>query len=214
MRRNLSSLVAFVALLCGCSSSSDKPATSSEPKKHEPAPALFNVKFETTKGDFTIEIHRDWSPHGVDRFHELVQEKFYDDVAFFRVVRHFVVQFGVSGDPKTSSLWRQLAIVDDPVNERNRRGTITYAKSTIPNSRTTQVFINLQDNRMLDTQGFAPFGKITTGMDVVDQLYAGYGDIPPAGEGPDPFKIEAQGNEYLKSHFDRMDYVKTARVVR
>jgi len=208
-------VVCAVAALCGCSSSPTKsPETSAaavEPKKAVTAPAQFNVKCDTSKGAFTIEIHRDWAPRGVDHFYELVQERFFDDARFFRVVRNFVVQFGINKDPKVTSLWGRLNLPDDPVKQSNVRGTITYATAG-PNTRTTQLFLNLANNRMLDSQGFAPFGKVTDGMAVVDALYAGYGDMPPGGAGPDPTKIETQGNDYLERYFNRLDYVKTARI--
>jgi peptidyl-prolyl cis-trans isomerase A (cyclophilin A) len=180
-------------------------------KKPVVAPAQFKVKVDTSKGVFTIEVHRAWAPHGVDRFYELVEEKFFDDARFFRVVRNFIVQFGIGKDPKMMSLWNRLNLPDDPVKLSNRRGTITFATAG-PNTRTTQVFINLANNQMLDEQGFAAFGRVIDGMTVVDHLYAGYGEMPPQGNGPDPSKIETQGNEYLTNHFDRLDYIKTARV--
>lgn len=208
-------ILPILTVLCGCSSSPTKTTETApaavEQKKTGPAPDHFNVKFETSKGAFTIEIQRDWAPRGVDRFYELVDGKFFDDGRFFRVVRNFVVQFGINKDPKVTALWNQLNIPDDKVKQSNLRGTITFATAG-PNTRTSQVFINLANNRMLDNQGFAPFGKVSEGMEVVDRLYAGYGDMPPGGNGPDPSKIETQGNEYLANHFARLDYVKTARV--
>ena len=213
MKRYLS-VVPVLALLSGCSSSPTKApetAPAAVEKKTGPAPDQFNVKFDTSKGAFTIEIHRDWAPRGVDRFYELLDSKFLDDARFFRVVRNFVVQFGINKDPKVTGLWNQLNIPDDKVKQSNLRGTITFATAG-PNTRTTQVFINLANNRMLDGQGFAPFGKVTEGMDVVDSFYAGYGDMPPGGNGPDPSKVESQGNDYLTGHFSRLDYIKTARV--
>jgi peptidyl-prolyl cis-trans isomerase A (cyclophilin A) len=208
-------VVCAVAALSGCSSSPTKSPESSAPavetKKAVTAPAQFNVKFDTSKGPFTLEVHRDWAPRGVDHFYELVQDKFFDDARFFRVVRNFVVQFGINKDPKVTSLWGQLNLPDDPVKQSNVRGTITYATAG-PNTRTTQLFLNLANNRMLDSQGFAPFGKVTSGMAVVDSLYSGYGDMPPGGSGPDPTKIETQGNDYLARYFGRLDYIKTARV--
>lgn len=208
-------VVPLAACFWGCSSSPTKSPEAApakvEQKKTTQAPELFNVKFDTSKGAFTIEVHRDWAPRGVDRFYELVDGKFFDDGRFFRVVRNFVVQFGINKEPKVNALWNRLNIPDDAVKESNRRGTITFAMAG-PDSRTTQVFINLSSNRMLDKQGFAPFGKVTEGMDVVDALYAGYGDMPPGGNGPDPSKIETQGNEYLDNHFARLDTIKSARI--
>ncbi len=204
-----------LALLCGCSSSPTKSPESApvamEQKKIGPAPDHFNVKFDTSKGAFTIEVQRDWAPRGADRFYELLDSKFFDDAYFFRVVRNFVVQFGIHKEPKVTALWNQLNIPDDKVKQSNLRGTITFATAG-PSTRTSQVFINLANNRMLDNQGFAPFGKVTDGMDVVDHIYSGYGDMPPGGSGPDPSKIETEGNEYLTAHFSRLDYIKTARI--
>ncbi len=200
-----------ILVLAGCSSA---PKTAEAPKTVEKvtAPPVYKVVFDTSKGNFTVEVHRDWAPQGADRFYELVQNKFFDDARFFRVVKGFVVQFGINKDPKLSELWRQLKIPDDPVKEHNTRGTITYAMAG-PGTRTTQVFINLAGNSaMLDGQGFAPFGKVTDGMSVVDALYAGYGDMAPQGEGPDPIQIEYQGNDYLTNHFNRLDFTKTAKL--
>jgi peptidyl-prolyl cis-trans isomerase A (cyclophilin A) len=178
-----------------------------------PAPVQYQVKFETSKGPFTIEVHRDWAPFGADRFYELVESHFFDDARFFRVLKGFVVQFGINKSPSISARWHSMNLVDDPVKESNRRGTITYAMAG-PNTRTTQVFINLADNRRLDGDGFAPFGKVIEGMDVVDSLYGGYGEGAPQGAGPDQNQIETRGNEYLNDHYPRLDYVKTATIVK
>jgi peptidyl-prolyl cis-trans isomerase A (cyclophilin A) len=199
-------------LLAACSSTPTKSVEELKPVPKVSAPAEYKVVFDTSKGSFTIQVHKDLAPQGADRFYELVQDKFFDDARFFRVVKGFVVQFGINKDPKTSELWRQLKIPDDPVKESNTRGTITYATAG-PGTRTTQLFINLGDNKMLDSQGFAPFGKVTDGMSVVDALYAGYGDMAPQGEGPDSTQIEYQGNDYLTAHFERLDFIKTAKLV-
>jgi peptidyl-prolyl cis-trans isomerase A (cyclophilin A) len=177
-----------------------------------PVPDVYRVKLETSKGDVTIEVTKAWAPEGADRFYRLVQQRFYDDARFFRVVRDFVVQFGINGDPAVEARWRNLTIADDPVKESNRRGTVTFATSG-PNTRTTQVFINLKDNARLDRSGFAPFGQVVEGMDVVDRLYNTYGDAPPRGSGPDQNLIETQGNSYLESKFPRLDYIKRARAM-
>jgi peptidyl-prolyl cis-trans isomerase A (cyclophilin A) len=200
-----------VLILVGCSSPTKSVGEPKQPAKKVVAPAEYKVVFDTSKGNFTIDVHRDWSPEGADRFYELVQDKFFDDARFFRVVKGFVVQFGINKDPKVSELWRQLKIPDDRVKESNTIGTITYAKAG-PDTRTTQVFINLADNTTLDKQGFAPFGKVVDGMSVVDHLYAGYGDMAPQGEGPDSIQIEYQGNDYLAAHFDRLDFIKTTKI--
>src|SRR5438477_3879402 len=141
----------------------------------ENAPAVFQARFDTSKGPVVIEVHRDWAPNGADRFYNLVKNGFYDNVRFFRVISGFMVQFGVPGDPKISPAWRVATIKDDAVKQSNRRGFITFATSG-PNARTTQVFINFGDNARLDRLGFAPFGEVVAGMDVVEKLFAGYGE--------------------------------------
>src|ERR1051325_9484892 len=172
------------------------PNLSTPAALNEQAPASYKVRFDTTKGPFVIEVTRAWAPHGADRFYNLVKSGFYDDSRFFRVVS-FVVQFGINGDPSISQLWSNLTIPDDPVKQKNRRGMVTFA-ALGKDTRRTQVFINVKDNPALNKQGFAPFGKVISGMDeVVDHLYFGYGDMPPRGSGPDPTKIELQGNRYL-----------------
>jgi peptidyl-prolyl cis-trans isomerase A (cyclophilin A) len=199
---------AALALLAACSSPAPIKKTSRQPTQ---APAVYRVKFDTTKGPFIVEVHRDWAPRGADRFHELIEARFYDDLYFFRVIKGFVVQWGIHKDPAITAHWNTMAIPDDPVNESNLRGTITFATGG-PNTRTTEPFINLADNKRLDTRGFAPFGKVVEGMDVVDKLYAGYGDGPPKGEGVDQNKAEAQGNEYIEGRFPRLDRIVTARL--
>jgi peptidyl-prolyl cis-trans isomerase A (cyclophilin A) len=204
-------LVLGCAALIGCSS--PEPEKKAEaPKTAEKAPEVYTVNFDTSKGTIKVEVHRDWAPRGADHFYDLVKTGFFDNSRFFRVVRNFVVQFGIAADPKTNQLWATGSLPDDPVVEHNRRGTITYATSG-PNTRTTQVFINLKDNsKSLDSQGFAPFGKVTEGMDVVDNLYNSYGDMPPMGQGPDPSLIQTQGTPYLESRFPRLDYIKKATI--
>lgn len=179
------------------------------------APETYKVLFNTSKGDFTVEVRRDWAPKGADRFYELVKSGFYDGVRFFRVLRSprpFMAQFGLSGDPAVNAKWTNANIEDDPVKERNTRGRITFATAG-PNTRTTQVFINYADNSRLDASGFAPFGEVTAGMEVVDQLYADYGEGAPDGRGPDQERIEKEGNAYLTKNFPQLDYVKSARII-
>ncbi|AKU92798.1 peptidylprolyl isomerase [Vulgatibacter incomptus] len=175
------------------------------------APATYKVKFDTTKGSFTVEVHRDWAPQGADRFYNLVKIGFFDDVAFFRAIEGFMVQFGISGDPKVAAVWRDATIPDDPPTQANTKGKITFATSG-PNARTTQVFINYGDNSRLDGMGFAPFGEVVDGMSVVDSLYKGYGEGAPRGHGPNQGLIQTKGNEYLRKDFPLLDYVKTARI--
>lgn len=179
----------------------------------ERAPATFRARFETTKGAFVVEVTRAWAPRGADRFYNLVRAGYYDDVAFFRVIDNFMVQFGINGDPAVNSVWRQARIPDDPVTQSNTRGMVTYAMAG-PDTRTTQLFINFRDNKGLDNQGFAPFGRVIEGMSVVDSLYSGYGEGAPRGMGPDQGRAQAEGNSYLKGGFPRLDFVKTARLAK
>jgi peptidyl-prolyl cis-trans isomerase A (cyclophilin A) len=177
----------------------------------EKAPASYKVKFDTSKGVFVIQVNRDWAPNGADRFYNLVKNGFYDDTRFFRVISGFMVQFGINGDPKLSPAWRAARIPDDAVKQSNKRGNITFATSG-PNSRTTQVFINFKDNAGLDGQGFAPFGQVVSGMDVVDKLHAGYGEGAPNGRGPEQGRVQGEGNAYLKKDFPQLDFIKKASI--
>lgn len=208
MSTNLRFVLALaVVALCGCG----KPA-GVVTERARAVPEVYRASFETSRGRFAIEVTKSWAPEGAERFYRLLEQRFYDEARFFRVVRNFVVQFGINGTPAVSARWSNLTIADDPVKQSNLRGTITFATSG-PNTRTTQVFINLNDNARLDQRGFAPFGKVIEGMEVVDRLYNGYGDSPPRGEGPDQTLIETQGNAYLESKFPMLDYVRRARVV-
>jgi peptidyl-prolyl cis-trans isomerase A (cyclophilin A) len=212
--RAIAPAIAVLLGLVGCSApdQSAKPEKPAAPAKKEPAPAVFHVKLDTSKGLVDIEVHRDWAPIGADHFYELVNAGFYDGCRFFRIVRGFVVQFGIGGDPKTNALWASGMLPDDPVKQHNVKGSVTYAKPG-PNARTTQLFINLADNRgSLDRQGFAPIGRVVEGMAVVESLYGFYGDMPPSGQGPDPNQIQQLGNDYLDTHFPRLDYIKKASV--
>ncbi len=195
--------LAFIPLLFSC---------SRKAKVAGPPPEQFRAQFTTTKGNFVILVHRDWAPAGADRFYELMKMHFYDQNYFFRVLPGFVVQWGINGDPKVAKDWSVLTIKDDPVKTSNRPGTVTFATSG-PNSRTTQVFINLNDNTSLDGQGFAPFGEISEGMNVVENLYSGYGEGAPRGAGPDQNAITDIGNPYLEEHFPRLDYIKKASIL-
>ncbi|MGE5261692.1 MAG: peptidylprolyl isomerase [Actinomycetota bacterium] len=179
---------------------------------NEKAPATYKVKFDTSKGVFVVEVHRDWAPNGADRFYNLVKNGFYNDTRFFRVISGFMVQFGINGNPQISKVWRDANIKDDPVKASNKRGMITFATAG-PDTRTTQVFINFGDNAGLDDQGFAPFGQVVSGMEVVDALYAEYGEGAPQGAGPNQGLVQSQGNAYLKKDFPKLDYIKTATIV-
>jgi peptidyl-prolyl cis-trans isomerase A (cyclophilin A) len=178
------------------------------------APKTFRVKFETSVGNFVMEVHRDWSPNGADRFYNLVNNKFYDECRFFRVLEGFMAQTGINGNPAVQALWRNKTFKDDPVIESNTRGYVTFAKSGLPNSRSTQLFINYGNNSRLDRSGFSPFAKVVQGMDVVDDLYPLYGEGFPGGRGPSQGKIQAEGNVYLKKGFPKLDYIKKATIVK
>jgi peptidyl-prolyl cis-trans isomerase A (cyclophilin A) len=184
---------------------------------HKPAPKIvvpdvFRVRFETSQGDFVVEAARAWAPHGVDRFHELVRKRYFDEGRFFRVVPGFIAQFGVHRDFNVHATWRQLFIPDDPRKERNLRGTLAFAMSG-PATRATEIFINLADNPMLDEQGFVPFGKVIEGAEVVDKFYWGYGDMRPKGKNIDPGRVEEETNEYLVQRFPKLDYIKRTEFV-
>jgi peptidyl-prolyl cis-trans isomerase A (cyclophilin A) len=167
----------------------------------EHAPDTVRVRFETSKGPFVVEAYRAWAPNGVDRFYQLAKNGFFDDERFFRVISGFMAQFGVSGDPAVNDAWKERSMPDDPVVHSNERGTVTFAAKGSPNSRSTQLFISFRDNANLDGMGFAPIGRVTEGMAVVDSLYSGYGEGAPEGSGPDQFKAQAEGNAYLKRDF-------------
>lgn len=179
----------------------------------ETAPDSFKVKFETTKGDFVVEATREYSPAGVDRFYNLVKIGFFEDIAFFRVLDGFVVQFGIHGDPDVALAWQDATIPDEDVVVSNKPGFLTYAKGG-PNTRSTQFFINLVDNGpSLDARGFPPIGEVIEGMDVVKSLYSGYGEGAPMGRGPSQSKITSLGNDYLREEFPELDYIKSAELI-
>ncbi|MEP3480152.1 MAG: peptidylprolyl isomerase [Fuerstiella sp.] len=188
--------------LSGCMSPA--AATAAEDEK---APEEFQVEFDTSKGKFTIEVTRKWSPIGVDHFYTMVKKDFYNECRFFRVVPNFMVQFGINGDPAVQAENR-TTIKDDPLVASNRRGFLTYAKTGAPNSRSTQLFINFGDNSFLDNQGFSPFGRVVKGMEVVDKINSEYGERPNQGS------IQARGNEYLKESFPNLDYIKSVKLVK
>ena len=200
-------MVVVSSLLHACSAQS-RPAD-------QQAPAKFKALFQTSKGDVTIEVTREWSPRGADRFYTLVKDGFFDGGEFFRVLRSprpFMAQFGINGDPKVTAKWADANIQDDPVMQHNTRGMISFATSG-PNTRSTQLFINYADNSRLDASGFSPIGQVISGMDVVDQLYADYGEGAPDGTGPDQERVEKEGNAYLKKDFPKLDYIKTAKII-
>lgn len=203
-----------LALVTVCAAAVAGAAAAAPPQLLHPAslnakaPAVYRVSFKTTKGTFVVTVHRVWAPRGADRFYNLVRARFFDGVTFFRVVRGFVVQFGINPDPAVSRAWQNATIKDDPVKASNTPGTITYADAG-PNTRSTQVFVNLGNNAAsLDGQGFSPFGRVTSGMGVVDRLYGGYGDQPAN----DQQQISGQGNAFLRKHFPKLDSIVTARL--
>jgi peptidyl-prolyl cis-trans isomerase A (cyclophilin A) len=211
MTRSLTTLVS--ALLLALAAPAFAQSLSDPASLREQAPASYKAKFDTSKGAFVIEVQRDWAPNGADRFYNLVKNGFYDNVRFFRVITGFMVQFGINGDPQLSARWREARLQDDPVKQSNQRGFVTYAMAG-PNTRTSQVFINFGDNAALDRQGFAPFGRVTSGMDVVDKLNAEYGEGAPRGRGPDQGRLQTEGNAYLQKEFPRMDFVRKATIER
>ncbi|HEX7705493.1 MAG TPA: peptidylprolyl isomerase [Thermoanaerobaculia bacterium] len=213
MRRTkwLSMLLVVFGLISGCAAeAASRSKMLLDPAKLEAkAPDVFAAEFETSKGSFVIEVHREWAPNGADRFYNLVSNGYYDGVRFFRVVSGFMAQFGINGDPKVNAAWQPSTIPDDAVNQSNIRGMVTFAMRG-PDTRTTQIFINYVDNARLDSMGFAPFGKVIEGMDVVDALHAGYGEGAPRGRGPAQDRIQSEGNTYLEAEFPELDFVKKA----
>jgi peptidyl-prolyl cis-trans isomerase A (cyclophilin A) len=211
--RRLACVLLVVPLLAACgggggNDASKPPSALLHPAKlTKKAPQLFDIKFHTTKGDFTITVHRTWAPRGADRLYNLAKNHFFDGQKFFRVVPGFVVQFGISPFPEVSKAWSQATIQDDPITVHNTRGAVSFA-SAGPNTRTTQVFINLGNNYNLDTDQFAPVGNVSSGMDVVDKLYSGYADAPTQ----DQAQMMAQGNAYLEKQWPRLDAIESAAV--
>jgi peptidyl-prolyl cis-trans isomerase A (cyclophilin A) len=175
------------------------------------APDTFNVRFETTKGDFVIEVISEWAPNGADRFYNLVRNGYYDGTRFYRAIDGFMVQFGLHGDPAVTEAWQPERITDDPVRASNSPGMVSFAMAG-PDTRTTQIFINLVDNARLDGMGFSPFGRVIEGMEVVQQLYTGYGEGAPSGRGPDQNRVRSEGNAYLSRDFPNLDQVERATV--
>jgi len=198
-----------VAFAFGSIANAGKDALKDPAKLTGQAPESYQVKFESSEGSFVVSVTREWAPLGADRFYNLVQNGFFDDVRFFRVVPNFVVQFGLNGDPTVSKIWQEARIKDDPVKSSNKKGSITFATSG-PNSRTTQVFINLRDNARLDGMGFPSFGVVSEGMDVVEKLYSGYGD----DKGPAQQRIGSEGNAYLDKDFPELDRLTRATIVK
>ena len=183
-----------------------------DPRLNARAPETFRVRFATNLGEFIVEMHRDWAPIGADRFYNLVTHRFFDGQRFFRVRQGVFAQFGIPGDPRIAQAWRSASIPDDPPQHSNSRGTIAYAFTTT-NTRATQLFINLADNRPFDAQGFAPFGVVISGMEAVDRLYYGYGETSGGGmRAGHQDALFAGGNTWLNRNFPRLDYIRVARL--
>ena len=215
MRRQVIVLAILGSVLVSCKKRPEQPATPpttatsldpASPQMQATAPATYHARFETSAGTFTVEVTRAWAPLGADRFYNLVRNGFYDGGRFFRVLPGFVVQFGLPGDPAVAAQWRPATIPDDPVVQHNTRGTLTFATGG-PATRTTQVFINYGNNVQLDGMGFSPLGRVVEGMDVVDHMYAGYGEQPDQG------MIQMRGNAYLAAQFPRLDSIAHATIV-
>lgn len=178
----------------------------------ETSPETYNVRFDTSVGEFVIKVTRAWAPNGADRFYNLVKNGFYDDARFFRAVPNFMVQFGLHANPTVTKVWQSARIAPDKVTQSNRKGFITFAMGATPDTRTTQVFINFRNNTNLDSMGFAPFGEVVSGIEVVDKIYTGYGEGAPRGGGPPQGRVAAEGNAYLIKSFPKMDFIKQATI--
>ena len=201
--------VVFASLLVTASSAigqANRTALMKPAALKERAPDVYKAKFETSAGVFVIEVHAAWAPNGADRFYNLVKNGFYDGCRFFRVLPGFMVQFGIQGDPAIQRNWVNATIPDEKVTQSNTRGFVSFAKSSAPNSRTTQVFINFADNSRLNRDGFAPFGRVISGMEVVDKINSAYGQKPDQG------RIQLEGNAYLTKTFPKLDYIKKATI--
>ena len=206
-----------MALLAACAGDGDEPP---DPRLQNPlllagqfnetAPELFQARLQTTAGVIVVEVHRDWAPLGADRFYNLVKRGWYDGVRFHRVLEDFTAGWGIHDDPYVNFVWQKELLLDDPVTQSNTRGRVSFARSGA-NSRTTQVFVNLKDNESLDDR-FAPFGEVVEGMEVMDGLYADYGDGPPRGEGVYQAMALARGAEYFDAEFPELDRIERATI--
>ena len=218
MKKILLPLILACAAFAQTKSDTAKAAPKAAPKPAGPdllnpgslkgkAPEVFRAKFTTTKGDVVLEITRAWAPLGADRFYNLVRAGFFTNVAFFRVVPRFMVQFGISPRPEVAKAWENAQFLDDAVKQSNKRGRITFAKTGLPNSRTTQLFINFVDNAFLDSMGFAPVGEVVEGMENVDKIYAGYGETPDQG------RLQSDGKAYSDKNFPMLDKILSASIL-
>ena len=207
--RSLIYTVAAVALASAVvAGQADKAKLRNPAALTETAPASYKVNLDTSKGLIVIDVHRDWAPIAADRFYNLVKNGFYDDARFFRVVPNFMVQFGMNADPALTKVWSGVSMKDEPTKQGNKKGYVTFARTSAPNSRGTQLFINYKDNNFLDAQGFAAFGEVSKGMDVAESINSQYGEKPNQGE------ITSSGNAYLTKEFPKLDFIKTATIAK
>jgi peptidyl-prolyl cis-trans isomerase A (cyclophilin A) len=197
----------------GPAAASPNPALLDPSLATATAPDLYKVLVETTAGNFVIEVHRDWAPNGADRFYNLVKIGYYDGVAFYRVIKEFMAQTGMNGNPAVTAAWAMARIPPDKVKQSNTKGRVTFAMGASPDTRTTQIFINYANNSFLDASGFAPIGEVVENFDAVKELYGGYGEGQPKGNGPSQAKLARGGNDYLKGSFPKLDYIITASIV-
>jgi peptidyl-prolyl cis-trans isomerase A (cyclophilin A) len=205
MKHRWALLVSILCALTACGGTA--PA-------ERPSPAEYKVKLATTKGDVIILVHRDWAPLGADHFYNLVKRGYYDNNAFFRALKNYIVQWGINGDPKVYARWDKVKIKDDPPKVSNKTGTVVFATPSDPNGRTTHIFINIHDNgENLDSRGFVPFGEVTQGLANIMNVYMDYGEGAPDGQGPDQEAAGSGGNAYLKKNFPKLDYILKATVV-
>ena len=213
MKMVLSAVVTAAAVTLAAASvfaagqAGDAPSLKNPASLKEKAPDVYKASFDTSAGTFVVEVHRAWAPVGADRFYNIVKNGFFDNTRFFRVLPNFMVQFGLNGDPAVQAVWRSANLKDDPAKESNKKGYITFATAG-PNTRTTQVFINYKDNGFLDGQGFAPFGQVTSGMDVVEKINSQYAENPNQG------RIQMEGNAYLTKEFPKLDFIKKATIAK
>jgi peptidyl-prolyl cis-trans isomerase A (cyclophilin A) len=205
-------MTAAAAIVVGAEQAAARKSLLNPAGLRETAPDVYNVKFDTSIGEFVVRVTRAWAPNGADRFYNLVKNGFYDEARFFRAVPNFMVQFGINGNPAVSKVWQSARIPPDKVTQSNKKGFITFAMGATPDTRTTQVFINFRNNTNLDSMGFAPFGEVVSGIEVVDKIHTGYGEGAPRGAGPAQGRVQAEGNAYLTKSFPKLDYIKTATI--
>ncbi len=208
----LAALVAVAVAAVGAEQAPPRKSLMVPANFKEAAPETYNVKFDTSAGEFVVKVTRAWAPNGADRFYNLVKNGFYDEARFFRAVPNFMVQFGLHANPTVTKVWQAARIPPDKVTQSNKKGFITFAMGATPDTRTSQVFINFRNNTNLDGMGFAPFGEVVSGIENVDKIYTGYGEGAPRGSGPAQGRVASEGNAYLTKSFPKMDYIKTATI--